>query len=246
MSFIKKIYNRWMKLRLQPIRVYCLHHVCEHFDPESMNEGDWMALNVFTQKVLAMRHSGVKFISLTDAHDKLAHSLSPFAFRLNRYAVLTFDDGYASLREILPWLNEMKIPATLFINPDYAAGKSYRTTPKEQYLTIEELHSICGCPMGETNGRGWVEIGIHGLQHLDVSKMSEMEFQTFVEESIEKTKSIASRLSPLAYIPFWAYTWGRHNATTDKILRMNNIIPVLIDEMNNYNEINKIHRVLLK
>lgn len=53
--------------------------------------------------------------------------------------------------------------------------------------------------------------------------MPEKEFIDFV------TKSIAATSKINGFIPFGAYTWGRHTAKTDRILQANNIIPVLID-----------------
>lgn len=99
-DWIRKIERKWMKLRLQPIHVYCLHHVCALFDAESMNACDWMQIDEFKYKVLAMWQDGVEFISLTEAYDKIAND----KFRNHKYVVFTFDDGYASLKEILPWV----------------------------------------------------------------------------------------------------------------------------------------------
>lgn len=225
MMWLEKIKKKWMKLRLQPIRVFCLHHVCESFDAESMREGDWMALEDFKQKVLDMQHSGMEFISLSEAQRKCKMEY----VRWKRYAVLTFDDGYASLKEVLPWLKGQGIPVTLFINPDYAAGKAYRESPKEQYLTPEDLAELD------------VEIGMHGFQHLDVTKMSEDEFREFVEQSYQQSSIINQQ----SFIPFWAYTWGRHNVMTDRVLRDKGIIPVYVDGMKNYNDATCIHRELL-
>ena len=63
-----------MKLRLQPIRVYCMHHVCAKFDGESMNKGDWMQIDEFKSRVLAMKQCGVEFISLAEANDKIGRA----------------------------------------------------------------------------------------------------------------------------------------------------------------------------
>ena len=106
------IRRKWMKLRLQPIRIFCLHHVCEQFNSDVMYACDWMALDEFKQKINVLRNQGYQFISLTDAYEYLKKDW----FRRKKYAVLTFDDGYKSLLEVLPWLEEQQIPFALFIN----------------------------------------------------------------------------------------------------------------------------------
>lgn len=222
--------RKWMHLRLQPIRVYCLHHVCARFDATSMYKVDWMAIEDFKHTVSLLQQQGVIFISLSAAYLKLQKDY----IRRIQYAVLTFDDGYASLQEILPWLIEQNIPVTLFVNPDYAEGKAYRETPKENYLNIAEIEDYVAI------SQGLVEIGMHGLQHKDVTIMPENEFIDFATQSINATSQLKG------FIPFWAYTWGRHTAMTDKILRAKNITPVLMDGMKNFNDTNSIHRELLK
>ena len=215
-----------MKLRLQPIRVYCLHHVCATFDAESMNVCDWMQIDEYKRQVLAMHNEGVEYISLTEAYRHISNDW----MRCKRYAVLTFDDGYASLKEIIPWLEEQRIPTTLFINGKYLDGKSYRKNTKEQYLTHDELFALTS-PL--------IEIGSHGWEHTDASQMTETEF-------IESMKRNVMALSAHPrYIPFHAYTWGRHIGYQDNLLQNRNIIPVLIDGMKNYSDKHVIHRELL-
>lgn len=222
-----KIKRKWTKLRLQPIRVYCLHHVCAEFDEESMEPIDWMQIEDFKNKVQAMQQDGVEFISLTDAYQHICNDW----FRVKHYAVLTFDDGYASLKEILPWLEEQQIPATLFINGKYLDAKSYRENPKERYLTEMELFGMT-CPL--------IEIGSHGWEHTDAAKMSAEEFEEYMRKNVEVLSKHPR------YIPFHAYTWGNHTMENDKQLEKMNIIPVLIDGMKNYNDRGAIHRELLK
>ena len=205
-----KIKRKWMKIRLQPIRVFCLHHVCEHFDADAMHACDWMALDEFQQKIIALRNQGYQFISLTKAY----HHLKKDYFRRKKYAVLTFDDGYKSLKEVLPWLKEQKIPATLFINGKYLDGKSYRETPNEQYLTHDEMFALTS-PL--------IEIGHHGWEHTAATEMTEEELL----DSLQKNTDILS--AHPRYIPFWAYTWGKHIKSNDKCLLVNGIIPILIE-----------------
>lgn len=226
-TFIGKVKRKWIKIRLRPIRVFCLHHVCKHFDAESMNPCDWLELTVFQAKINDLRNQGYKFISLTEAYKYLQNDW----IRTKKYVVLTFDDGYKTLEEVLPWLEEQKIPATLFINGKYLDGKSYRENPNEQYLTFDELFAL-NCP--------YIEIGHHGWEHTAADEMDEQELLGSLE------KNIAILSSHPKYISFWAYTWGRHKKNNDKVLLSKGIVPVLIEGNKNYKWISTIDREILK
>lgn len=169
-KLLDKIQCKWMKLRLQPIRVFCLYHVCEQFDADAMCECDWMALDEFKQKINALRSQGYQFISLSEAYNHLKKDW----FRCNKYVVLTFDDGYKSLTEVLPWLEE-KIPATLFINGKYLDARSYRDNPKERYLTYDELFSLTS---------SLIEGSHHGWEHVAANEMSEAELIDSMQKNV--------------------------------------------------------------
>ncbi|MBR6550659.1 MAG: polysaccharide deacetylase family protein [Paludibacteraceae bacterium] len=215
-----------MKLRLEPIRVFCLHHVCEHFDADTMYPCDWMALDAFKKKISELRNQGYQFISLTVAYEHLKKDW----FRRKKYAVLTFDDGYKSLNEVLPWLEEQQIPATLFINGKYLDGKSYRETSKEQYLTYDELFSLTN-PL--------IEIGHHGWEHTVATEMTEEELLVSLQKNIEILSSHPR------YIPFWAYTYGIHDKNSDVIIKHTNLIPILVAGSKNYQWKENIDRELM-
>ena len=215
-----------MKIRLQPIRVFCMHHVCAEFDAESMNRGDWMNIDEFKAKVRSLQLEGIEFISLSDAYQHICSE----CIRTKRYAVLTFDDGYTSLKEVLPWLEEQHIPVTLFINGKYLDGKSYRKNPKERYLTKDEIFALTS-PL--------IEIANHGWEHTRVTDMTDDDF----DKSVDLCASLLSQHSN--YIPFWAYTYGTHTPHTDEFLCQNGLIPVYIDGAANYNNKTQIQRELL-
>ena len=225
-TLIHKIRRKFMKLRLQPIRVFCLHHVCKQFDADAMNACDWMEFSVFQDKINDLRNQGYQFISLSKAYKYLQNDW----IRTKKYAVLTFDDGCKSLLDILPWLEEQGIPATLFINGKYLDGKSYRENPKEQYLTYGELFSL-------TNSL--IEIGHHGWEHTAADEMSDDVLFT----SLSQNEKILSNHPH--YIPFWAYTWGRHNKQNDEFLCSKGIVPILIEGNKNYKWIGSIDREIL-
>lgn len=192
-----------------------------------MINGDWMQMDKFKNAIMEKRQNGIVFISLEDAYSHICNDW----FRNKQYAVLTFDDGYASLKEILPWLEAESIPFTLFINGKYLDGKSYRNNQKEQYLTKTEIFGLVSPK---------IEIGSHGWEHSsDVKKKTESEFAEYIDKNIQLLSNHPR------YISFHAYTWGHHTKATDKQLAQMNIIPVLMDGAKNYNDTRYIHRELL-
>ena len=222
-TIFKKIQRKWIKLRLQPIPVFCLHHVCEQFDAESMYPCDWMKLSEFKQKINALRRKGYQFISLADAYNHLTKDL----FRRKKYAVLTFDDGYKSLLEVLPWLEKQNIPATLFINGKYLDGTSYRESPKEQYLTYDELFAL-NSPL--------IEIGHHGWSHTPVCQMTNEEFIQSLRLNLDAISNHPR------YISFWAYTYGNSTTQSDSMLQNNQLVPVKVSGSRSNRYLGKIER----
>lgn len=228
MSGIKdKLNRKGRHFTLKPIRVFCFHQVSDAFEPDTMKEGDWMSTESFKRTVLSLKKK-YAFVSMQEAYGHIAND----RHRLRHCAVLTADDGWASLKSILPWLNEQQIPITLFLNPRYLDGQHFREFETERYLSEYDVQNIIGeCPK--------VSIGMHGWEHVDVSKQSEDEFRKGVEQSIEALKNCG------AYVPFFAFPWGRRNRMNIQMLKEYNLVPVLIDGMANYDDVSQIHRELL-
>ncbi len=221
-----------MKLRLQPIRVYCFHQVSEVFDAESMWECDWMSVEEFQKKVTTIQHE-CTLISLQEAHNKLSHDI----FRFKKYAVLTSDDGSKTIESILPWLIENNIPVTLFINGKYTDSKSYRDTSAERYLTESDLVN-------------WIKnesitLESHGYEHKNATTLTVPELEKNILENVSCINNIYQQGGRIDKVKFHAYTWGKHSVTSDAVLQKCGILPVLIDGMDNINSTGLIHRRLL-
>ena len=221
------ICSKWIKIRLKPIHVFCLHHVCAEFDRESMHECDWMQIDKFKSEIIAMQKSGVVFISLHDAYRKITKD----KLRIRKYVVLTFDDGWASLNRVIPWLCEQQIPVTLFLNPAYIKGIARREIGTS--LTEEELEELLRV------GNGLITIASHGWNHTLCTEFPIPEF----EESVSKSEAYLKKYD--AYIPFFAYPCGRYSSKTDECLFSNGIVPVHMDGMPNYNNRKVIHREII-
>lgn len=224
-EIVAKISRKWMKIRLQPIRVFCFHQVSDVFEPDTMWECAWMQTDEFKEKILRIRKEGVTFISLAEATDKLKHD----RVRCKKYAVLTADDGWASMKNILPWLAEHGIPITLFINPLYLDGVHKQERETEKLLTKEELEHIAQqYPL--------VNIASHGWLHTNYAEWTDEEFRNQIMRADRELRNFYS------YIPYMAFPYGKYTQSNLSILQELQIIPVYIDGMVNWNDSEVIHR----
>ena len=237
MNVLKKI----EKAHLRPIYVFVFHSVSEVYNPLLWWQCDWTQTEQFKQNILKLKGK-YTFISLSEAWKHLTED----RFRLRNYAVLTADDGYLSLLNVLPWLEEQKVPITLFVNTKYLDKRSWSAINEEQarrtkpnvdmleevcpnlYLSKEELFKL---------DSPWITIGMHGHEHLDALKQSEEEFRINVEKC-EKELSSHPR-----FVPFYAYTWGHHSPLTDDILKRMGLVPVLVRRNKNYDNVGYIDRI---
>lgn len=191
------------------------------------------------RKVLEMKKV-YSFISLEEARNRLKKDM----FRGKKYAVLTFDDGYSSSFAVLKWLEDQRIPFTLFLNAKYLDGVSCskhvldlarmgipEMTEEELadglYLTNKELCSLSS-PM--------LSIASHGYEHVNASSLDSRGFMDDVKNNFSVLNEFFKT------IPFHAYTWGAHTLETDSVLKEMGIIPVLMDGEMNYTKAGFIHR----
>jgi peptidoglycan/xylan/chitin deacetylase (PgdA/CDA1 family) len=223
----QKTQKRLLRVRLRPIHVFCFHQVSDVFEPETMWECDWTQTDVFKKKILALKEE-YTFVSLTEAYNHIAND----KIRLKKYAALTADDGWASLKNIIPWLAEQGVPITLFLNPAYSDGKHFRERETERYLTEQNLELFAKI---YTN----ISFGMYGWDHTDVSKQDESVFRNNIGQSVKALNRYGK------FVHFFAYPWGRHNTVNDCVLKEYALVPVLMDGMKNYNDATVIHRELL-
>lgn len=224
-TLVDIIKRKFTRFRLKPVRVFCFHHVSDVFEPDTMWECDWTQLEPFKKNIMTLKKK-YTFISLKEAYNHISND----KFRKTDYAVLTSDDGWASLKNILPWLAEEKIPVTLFLNPLYMDGKHYQSRDSEAFLTKEEVAELT------ERYEPFITIASHGWSHGDCMKMSMESFKDSVYKSEEY-------LTPLkGKVPFYAFTFGRHLVKQMEFLDQQNLVPVLIDGMVNYDDASCIHR----
>ena len=95
MNIVKKIFT----LLFSPIRVFVFHQVSEQFDEQSMWACDWTEINQFKEHIRLLQNE-YTFISLNETYCHLQNDWSC----TNKFAVLTAEDGWGSILNVLPWL----------------------------------------------------------------------------------------------------------------------------------------------
>lgn len=226
----------------QPIRVIVFHHVSDERDTLVCQESDWTQLNQFKRNIELLSQD-YTFISLSEACEKLKHD----CFRFRNYAVLTTDDGLASVLNVIPWLEEKKIPLTLFINTRYMEGdklkpvhlqwlkelapaEDEKVIAKRMYLSKEEIFELSS---------SYIEIGLHGHEHLNAQKISEDTFEHNIEECKQQL------CNHPRYLAVYAYPWGKGTKASMQYLKEQCIVPVVVDGNMNYVWTGYIHRECL-
>lgn len=242
--FIMKIFTRvnrkLIKWRLTPIRVFGLHHVSDTYNVATMWEEDWTQTEALKQFVVGLQNQGYIFISFSEANEKLKRDW----LRNKRYAVLTADDGFKTLLNILPWLQEQRIPITLFVNPKYILNdgigdnvqillkQTHGTVANQElYLNIEDIRALKS---------SYISFACHGYEHLDERELDVDEFKKNVEQCM---KALSTDFPNV--IPFYAHTYGQTKEGYDDILRSYGLTPVYISGNPNYNNEGYIDRELL-
>lgn len=241
-TLLHKIHNRWIKLRFQPIRVFCFHQVSDTFDPNVNCRPDWISLNQFHHTLMRLKREGYRFISLSSAHEHLKHDL----FRCKKYAVLTADDGLLSQYEQIKWLEANKIPITLFLNLNFVQNNTLPIHYQEYYrdkstLTEAQLSSQLYIKAKELENihSDYVTIALHSLKHENMARKTKEE----IRDDITKGENFFMKRKD--FIKFYCYPFGSHSADSDAYILSCGYIPVLLDGQKNYNDVSCIHREII-
>jgi peptidoglycan/xylan/chitin deacetylase (PgdA/CDA1 family) len=124
-----------------------------------------------------------------------------------RAALITFDDGYASVREVaLPWLERFGYPAVLFMPTDFVGRTNLfdaESEPEERLCDWDELRELAH--------RG-VAVQSHGASHRPFSELAPS------ERVFELERSKAALEDQLAQtVELFAYAYGDDAGTPPEL-----------------------------
>ena len=215
-SFFERLKHGLLRMRLHPIPVFVFHQVSDVFEPDTMWECDWTQTEVFKRTISALMRK-YTFIPLSEVPEHLAKD----KWRFRNYAALTSDDGWASLKNILPWLVEKKIPVTLFLNPSNLDGRHWNSRETEKLLTREEVMEIVN------DGFPYISVASHGWIHRNCKTMTPEEFADNVQKAEDALADFPTK------VPFYAFASGFHRKVYLAYLRERQLTPVLVSGRNN-------------
>lgn len=169
------------------ISIFCYHSIADN---------DWrfsVSPHVFKQQILSLMHDGYTFVTLTDVYKHITGEK-----KLVKPSVcICFDDGYADLVEIAPFLTKHGIYPSLFVLSDPSDANRIELDNTQKLLTTDQIK--------ELNKLGW-EIGSHTATHPDLLKMNATDLE---KEIVLSKKRLESDL--VCDVQFIAYPKGRYN-----------------------------------
>lgn len=128
-----------------------------------------------------------------------------------RTVAVTFDDAFRSVADIArPILDELGIPATIFVPTDYAGRAEPMTWPEIEHWTgtahEHELMPLTWDQLGSLAESGW-EIGSHGKSHPHLTRLSDGELHAELGDSRRTCEERLQRECRSL-----AYPYGDHDA----------------------------------
>ncbi len=189
-----------VRISLQPLLVLCYHSVSD----------DWEhALSVtpaaFREQVTSLARCGVAPVS--------AEAL---AAGERRGLHVTFDDAYKDVLGALPLLEELGLPATIFVSTSFADEGRPLAVPElaaDSEAHPELLATMTWDELREVAARG-VEIGGHTVSHPHLTRLTDAELDRELTDSKQRIEDEVGRPARLL-----AYTYGEHDDRVHEAVR---------------------------
>jgi peptidoglycan/xylan/chitin deacetylase (PgdA/CDA1 family) len=119
----------------------------------------------------------------------------------HRLLHVTFDDAYRSVEGVLPMLERLGVPVTIFACTAFADDGAPLTVPELAGEDLGELATMTWATLRELSERG-VEIGSHTVSHPHLPQLSDAELRRELGESKERIEDELARPCPTFAYPY--------------------------------------------
>lgn len=178
----------------QTVPVLCYHR----FSTKKSSDKITVSAETFERQMSYLKNNGYTVLTLQQFYDFVDYRRRP----PKKSVLLTIDDGLKTARTIaFPILKKFGFPAVIFINTD-----NIQDTPNKNTLTWEELR--------ELKDSGLIGIESHTVTHDDLTKISDEQLRTELEESKRQIKTMLGLTSTAV-----AYPYGLFNRKTVDMLK---------------------------
>lgn len=140
-----------------------------------------------------------EFIKLDDIH------ASSLVKRKKSKIILTIDDGYQSVKNILPITRKYNIPVTLFVLSNPSKANRYELETRENLLTIDDINLL--------RDEGW-QIGCHSATHPNLTTLNDTQLE---EEIIHSKLELGGKLG--CEITSFAYPKGQYDTNIMRYIK---------------------------
>lgn len=197
-----------MSARIRRLAILGFHQIGE---PSAGNWKTWFYISeaIFVDQLRYLRDQGWQIL---DVHAFLTGLAAPESLP-ERSALLTFDDGHRSIRDVaLPCLRQFGFPGVLFVPTQYIAG--HNTFDKG----MEPIEPICDWDDLRELERGGVSIQSHAVSHRRFSELDSAERE---EELLVSKRVLESTLEKAVDVLAFPYgdNGGNDQAIADALTR---------------------------
>ena len=129
---------------------------------------------------------------------------------------VTFDDAFASVADVLPALERLGVPATVFVSTAFADGEQPFRVPEleAQYVAYPDEFATLGWPELRALAERGVEIGSHTVSHPHLPRLSDGEIERELAESRRRVEEMLGQ--PCRFL---AYPYGEEDARCRRAAR---------------------------
>lgn len=200
LPFLAKLRTRLEGAGQAPIIILYYHGV-------SNSAENWMhlPLELFHEHVTYLR----KYFRIIDIEEAVKTLRNGNSSELS--VVLTFDDGYQSLHNILlPYLSYHALPATFFVCPEASSKNDLHEHDRHAGCHNAQIMSITDIEECANNN---ITIGSHGNNHDDMASLNQDELEKTMRCSLESLENMSIR--PVKYFSF---PFGHQEHISDEAL----------------------------